>query len=62
LCFYFFGLKVKKLADKEKFYTMPDFLLLPEGQNRRLPGHHCHHHHHVWMGGAEFHRRSQTGL
>ena len=24
--FYFFGIKVKKIADKQKFYTMPDFM------------------------------------
>lgn len=30
--FYFFGLKVKKLADKEKFYTMPDFFFYLKGR------------------------------
>lgn len=30
--FYFFGLKVKKLADKEKFYTMPDFFFFMKGR------------------------------
>ncbi|MEN8230568.1 MAG: hypothetical protein ABFS38_20585 [Bacteroidota bacterium] len=30
--FYFFGLKVKKLADKEKFYTMPDFFFFLKGR------------------------------
>ena len=30
--FYFFGLKVKKLADKEKFYTMPDFFFFLKGK------------------------------
>jgi Na+/proline symporter len=32
LVFYFFGLKVKKLADKEKFYTMPDFFFFLKGK------------------------------
>ncbi len=30
--FYFFGLKVKKLADKEKFYTMPDYFFFLQGK------------------------------
>ncbi len=30
--FYFFGLKVKKIADKEKFYTMPDFFFFHKGR------------------------------
>lgn len=30
--FYFFGLKVKKLADKERFYTMPDFFFFMKGR------------------------------
>ncbi|MEZ5069852.1 MAG: sodium:solute symporter family protein [Bacteroidales bacterium] len=30
--FYFFGLGVKKLADKEKFYTMPDFFFFLKGR------------------------------
>lgn len=30
--FYFFGLRVKKLADKEKFYTMPDFFFHLKGK------------------------------
>jgi len=30
--FYFFGLKVKKLADKEQFYTMPDFFFFLKGK------------------------------
>jgi len=30
--FYFFGLKVKKLADKQKFYTMPDFFFFMKGR------------------------------
>lgn len=30
--FYFFGLRVKKLADKEKFYTMPDFFFHLKGR------------------------------
>lgn len=30
--FYFFGLRVKKLADKEKFYTMPDFFFFTKGK------------------------------
>ncbi len=30
--FYFFGLKVKKVADKEKFYTMPDFFFFFKGK------------------------------
>jgi Na+/proline symporter len=30
--FYFFGLKVKKIADKEKFYTMPDFFFFMKGK------------------------------
>ncbi|PID91836.1 MAG: hypothetical protein CSA96_06325 [Bacteroidetes bacterium] len=30
--FYFFGLRVKKLADKEKFYTMPDFFFFLKGK------------------------------
>jgi Na+/proline symporter len=30
--FYFFGLKVKKIADREKFYTMPDFFFFFKGK------------------------------
>lgn len=30
--FYFFGLRVKVLADKEKFYTMPDFFFYLKGK------------------------------
>ncbi|MFH0756375.1 MAG: sodium:solute symporter family protein [Bacteroidota bacterium] len=30
--FYFFGLKVKKIADTQKFYTMPDFFLFFKGK------------------------------
>jgi Na+/proline symporter len=30
--FYFFGLRVKKLADQEKFYTMPDFFFFTKGK------------------------------
>lgn len=30
--FYFFGLGVKKLADREKFYTMPDFFFFMKGK------------------------------
>jgi Na+/proline symporter len=30
--FYFFGIKVKKLADKQKFYTMPDFFFFHKGK------------------------------
>jgi len=30
--FYFFGLRIKKLADKEKFYTMPDFFFYHKGR------------------------------
>ena len=30
--FYFFGLRVKKLADREKFYTMPDFFFFLKGK------------------------------
>jgi len=30
--FYFFGLKVKKIADKQKFYTMPDFFFFFKGR------------------------------
>ena len=30
--FYFFGIKVKKLADKQKFYTMPDFFFFLKGR------------------------------
>ncbi len=30
--FYFFGVKVKRLADKEKFYTMPDFFFFLKGR------------------------------
>ena len=30
--FYFFGLKVKKIADKQKFYTMPDFFFFLKGR------------------------------
>lgn len=29
--FYFFGLKVKKLADEQKFYTLPDFFFYLKG-------------------------------
>ena len=30
--FYFFGLKVKKLADEQKFYTLPDFFFFLKGK------------------------------
>lgn len=30
--FYFFGLKVKKLADEQKFYTMPDYFFFLKGK------------------------------
>ncbi|MGD2035994.1 MAG: sodium:solute symporter family protein [Bacteroidales bacterium] len=30
--FYFFGKKIKKLADKEKFYTLPDFFFHLKGK------------------------------
>ena len=30
--FYFFGIKVKKIADKQKFYTMPDFFFFLKGR------------------------------
>lgn len=30
--FYFFGLKVKKIADEQKFYTMPDFFFFMKGK------------------------------
>jgi len=30
--FYFFGLKVKKMADEQKFYTMPDFFFFLKGK------------------------------
>ncbi|MFC2089462.1 sodium:solute symporter [Bacteroidota bacterium] len=30
--FYFFGLKVKKMADEQKFYTMPDFFFFLKGR------------------------------
>ena len=30
--FYFFGIKVKKIADKHKFYTMPDFFFFMKGR------------------------------
>ena len=30
--FYFFGLRVKRLADREKFYTMPDFFFFLKGK------------------------------
>jgi Na+/proline symporter len=30
--FYFFGLTVKKLADREKFYTMPDYFFFLKGK------------------------------
>ncbi len=30
--FYFFGAKIKKIADKEKFYTMPDFFFFMKGK------------------------------
>ncbi len=30
--FYFFGKKVKKIADKEKFYTLPDFFFFFKGR------------------------------
>jgi Na+/proline symporter len=30
--FYFFGAKIKKIADKEKFYTMPDFFFFFKGR------------------------------
>lgn len=30
--FYFFGVKVKKMADKENFYTLPDFFFFLKGK------------------------------
>jgi Na+/proline symporter len=30
--FYFFGLRIKKIADREKFYTMPDFFFFMKGK------------------------------
>jgi Na+/proline symporter len=30
--FYFFGIKVKKIADKQKFYTMPDYFFFMKGR------------------------------
>jgi Na+/proline symporter len=30
--FYFFGIKVKKMADQQKFYTMPDFFFFLKGR------------------------------
>ncbi len=30
--FYFFGIRVKKIADKQKFYTMPDFFFFLKGR------------------------------
>ena len=30
--FYFFGTKVKKLADEQKFYTLPDFFFFLKGK------------------------------
>jgi Na+/proline symporter len=30
--FYFFGVKVKKMADKESFYTLPDFFFFLKGK------------------------------
>ncbi|MCK5134290.1 MAG: hypothetical protein KAR19_00780 [Bacteroidales bacterium] len=30
--FYFFGLKVKKMADEQKFYTLPDFFFFLKGK------------------------------
>lgn len=30
--FYFFGLKVKKMADEQKFYTLPDFFFFLKGR------------------------------
>lgn len=30
--FYFFGIKVKEIADKQKFYTMPDFFFFLKGR------------------------------
>jgi Na+/proline symporter len=30
--FYFFGVKVKKIADQQKFYTMPDFFFFMKGR------------------------------
>jgi len=30
--FYFFGLGIKKIADREKFYTMPDFFFFMKGK------------------------------
>jgi Na+/proline symporter len=30
--FYFFGIRVKKIADQQKFYTMPDFFFFTKGR------------------------------
>ncbi len=30
--FYFFGIKLKKIADKEKFYTLPDYFFFMKGR------------------------------
>jgi len=30
--FYFFGIKIKKLADEQKFYTLPDFFFFLKGR------------------------------
>ena len=32
IIFYFFGIRIKKLADKERFYTMPDFFFFHKGR------------------------------
>lgn len=32
IIFYFFGIGIKKIADKEKFYTMPDFFFFLKGR------------------------------
>jgi Na+/proline symporter len=32
IIFYFFGVRIKKLADKEMFYTMPDFFFFHKGR------------------------------
>lgn len=32
IIFYFFGVGIKKIADKEKFYTMPDFFFFLKGR------------------------------
>jgi Na+/proline symporter len=32
IIFYFFGIGIKRIADKEKFYTMPDFFFFLKGR------------------------------